>query len=161
MSIPSGRPPDKPKQGSTNRTPRPVTGSVRWLLPLHLPLGIGRLAITNAAGVEEEYDVGAHVEGEQVVGFRLVKDDDEGYDLFTLAPRWSCSCPHFTFHGHRDPKGCEHVAALRAALAAAGLLDHLAGSTAKPLAVAPAPAAAAQEQQVLFRGNTNGGWDEL
>jgi hypothetical protein len=121
------------KSARRPRTVRPVGGLVRWLKPLVLPLGIGRLAITNAAGALEEYDVGAHVDGGRITGFRLVRDNDEGHDVYVLAPRWSCSCPHFTFHGHADPKGCKHAAALRAALAAAGLLDQLAAPvTADP-----------------------------
>jgi hypothetical protein len=126
-SAPAVKPTRKP------RIVKPVTGSVRWFKRLVLPLGIGRLEIVNANGQPEQYDVGAHLDtDDRVVGFRLVKDDDEGYDLFTDSARWTCSCPHFEFHGHQDRKGCKHAAGLWAALQAIGQLP--------PAPPAPAPA---------------------
>jgi hypothetical protein len=120
------------------RQVKPVSGSVRWLKRLVLPLGIGRLEIVNANGVAEQYDVGAHLDtDDRVVGFRMVKDDDEGYDLFTDSARWTCSCPHFEFHGHQDRKGCKHAAGLRAALQAIGQLPP---APAAPASVVAAPA---------------------
>src|SRR5690348_8042740 len=93
---------------------RPGGCSARWLRPLVLPLGIGRLEVTGAAGRAEAYDIGAHLDaGGRVVGFRLVNDDDEGYDLFPAPARWACSGPRCGGVG-----GCEHAAGLRAALAA-------------------------------------------
>ena len=113
---------ETPAPAQPARTPPPVrpgAGSARWLKPLVLPLGIGRLEITDAAGQAEAYDVGAHLDaGGRVVGFRLVGDDDEGYDLFTDCGRWACSCPHSGAHGGGGVGGCAHAAGLRAALAA-------------------------------------------
>jgi hypothetical protein len=96
-----------------------VAAGARWLRPLVLPLGIGRLEITDAAGRAEAYDVGAHLDANyRVVGFRLVNDEDEGYDLFIDSGRWACSCPRFGVHGDKGVEGCAHAAGLRAALAA-------------------------------------------
>jgi hypothetical protein len=98
---------------------RPGAARARWLKPLVLPLGLGRLEITDAAGRAEAYDVGAHLDADnRVVGFRLVNDEDEGYDLFTDCSRWACSCPRFGAHGDKGVEGCAHAAGLRAALAA-------------------------------------------
>jgi hypothetical protein len=119
---------------------RPGAGSARWLRPLLLPLGIGRLEITDAAGRAEAYDVGAHLDADgRVVGFRLVNDDDEGYDLYPDSGRWACSCPHFGPDGGEDVGGCAHAAGLRAALAALGQLP-----PAPPPAPAPVTAGAAE-----------------
>ena len=99
--------------------PRPGAVSARWLRPLALPLGIGRLEVTDAAGRAEAYDVGAHLDADgRVVGFRLVNDDDEGYDLFPGPAGWACSCPHCGPPGDAGVGGCAHAAGLRAALAA-------------------------------------------
>ena len=63
--------------------------------------------------------MGAHLDADnRVVGFRLVNDEDEGYDLFTDCGRWGCSCPRFGAHGDKGVGGCAHAAGLRAALAA-------------------------------------------
>jgi hypothetical protein len=113
---------DAPAPGQAARQPRPVRpGAVgaRWLRPLVLPLGLGRLEITGAAGNAEAYDVGAHLDADgRVVGFRLVNDDDEGHDLFPDSGRWACSCPHCGPPGDAGVGGCAHAAGLRAALAA-------------------------------------------
>lgn len=107
-------------QTARKRPPlRPAAARARWLKPVVLPLGIGRLEITDAAGRAEAYDVGAHLDADnRVVGFRLVTDDDEGYDLFTDCSRWAYSCPRFGAHGDKGVEGCAHAAGLRAALAA-------------------------------------------
>src|SRR5215472_121866 len=80
------------------RQPRrasPGAVGARWLRPLVLPLGLGRLEITGAGGRAEAHDVGAHLDADgRVVGFRLVNDDDEGHDLFPGPAGWACSCPH-------------------------------------------------------------------
>ena len=103
------------------RQPRrasPGAVGARWLRPLALPLGLGRLEITDAGGRAEAYDVGAHLDaGGRVVGFRLVNDDDEGHDLYPDSGRWACSCPRFGPQGGEGVGGCEHAAGLRAALA--------------------------------------------
>jgi hypothetical protein len=51
-------------------------------------------------------------------GYRLEKLDGAVYDIDATAPQWRCDCPDATYHPER-PGGCKHVAALRAALAAA------------------------------------------
>ena len=108
------------------RQPPPVSpgaGSARWLRPLVLPLGLARLVITDAAGRAEAYDVGAHLDADnRVVGFRLVNDDDEGYDLSPDCGRWACSCRRCGPRGSDGVGGCAHAAGLRAALAALGQL---------------------------------------
>ena len=116
----TGTEPPAPAPAARRPPPvRPGAGSARWLRPLLLPLGIGRLEITDAAGRAEAYDVGAHLDADgRVVGFRLVNDDDEGYDLYPDSGRWACSCPHFGPDGGEDVGGCAHAAGLRAALAA-------------------------------------------
>jgi hypothetical protein len=97
----------------------PGAVGAHWLRPLALPLGIGRLEITDAAGKAEAYDVGAHLDADgRVVGFRLVRDDDEGYNLFPASGHWACSCPRCGPHGDKGVGGCAHAAGLRAALAA-------------------------------------------
>jgi hypothetical protein len=99
------------------RPPRPGAVGARWLKPLLLPLGIGRLEVTGAGGRAEAYDVGAHLDADnRVVGFRLVRDDDEGYDLFPGPAGWACSCPHCRPDGGEGAGGCGHAAGLRAAL---------------------------------------------
>jgi hypothetical protein len=113
---------EAPAPGQAARQPpqvRPGAGSARWLKPLVLPLGLGRLEITDAGGRAEAYDVGAHLDaGGRVVGFRLVNDDDEGHDLYPDSGRWACSCPHCGPPGGAGVGGCAHAAGLRAALAA-------------------------------------------
>ena len=113
---------ETPAPARAARQPRrasPGAVGARWLRPLLLPLGLGRLEITGAAGRAEAYDVGAHLDADnRVVGFRLVNDEDEGYDLFTDCGRWACSCPRFGVHGDKGVEGCAHAAGLRAALAA-------------------------------------------
>ena len=113
---------ETPAPARAARQPLPVRpGAVgaRWLKPLVLPLGIGRLEITDAAGRAEAYDVGAHLDADgRVVGFRLVTDDDEGYDLFAGPAGWARSCPRCGSLGGEGVGGCVHAAGLRAALAA-------------------------------------------
>lgn len=98
-------------------TAKPVTGSVRWITRMVLPLGLGRLSITSntARGpVTAEYDVGAHLDDQgQVTGYRLVKDDDEGYDVNTTGRDWLCTCADATYRRRE----CKHALGLRAALA--------------------------------------------
>jgi hypothetical protein len=104
------------------RQPRrasPGAVGARWLRPLALPLGLGRLEVTDAAGRAEAYDVGAHLGADnRVVGFRLVNDDDESYDLYPDCGRWACSCRRCGPPGGEGAGGCAHAAGLRAALAA-------------------------------------------
>lgn len=93
---------------------KPVTGSVRWVKKMVLPHGLGRLAITSITSrgpVVAEYDVGAHLDHQgKVTGYRLVKDDDEAYDL--PADLSSCTCADATYR----ERECKHLLALKAAL---------------------------------------------
>ncbi len=46
---------------------------------------------------------------------RLTKTDGTIYDVAITTHGAECSCPDFTFHRQgKDPKGCKHIAALRA-----------------------------------------------
>jgi hypothetical protein len=79
---------------------------------------LGRLSITNEYGTTE-YDIGAHLDrAGRIVGWRLVKDDDEGYDLDISHEPWACTCPDFTYRRESSPHPCKHGAALAAALRA-------------------------------------------
>jgi hypothetical protein len=75
--------------------------------------GIGILAINGVPYVILHLSSG--------IGFRLEQGDRTTYDVNTEADPWTCDCPDATFHPER-PGGCKHVAALRAALKAAGQL---------------------------------------
>jgi hypothetical protein len=90
----------------------PVHGVAKWLSPMGF-LGIGILAINGVPYVVLRLSSG--------VGFRLEKGDRTTYDVCTEADPWTCDCPDATFHPERSG-GCKHVAALRAALKAAGQL---------------------------------------
>lgn len=103
------------------RNVKPVTGSCRWVKPLLLPFGLGRLAITSETKrgpVTNEYDIGCHLgERNRILGYRLVKDDDEGYDLDASGEHWTCTCADFLYtRENRDPKGCKHIAGTQAAV---------------------------------------------
>jgi hypothetical protein len=100
-----------------NRRPKakvkPASGTCRWVLPIG-EVGTGVLAING-----RNYTLTV-LNGESgVVGYRMVKADGTAYDIGTTEERWTCDCPDATFHPER-PGGCKHVAALRAALKAAG-----------------------------------------
>jgi hypothetical protein len=95
---------------------KPVTGSCRWVKKPVLPCGLGRLAITSltASGpVTAEYDIGCHLDHQgKVVGYRLVKDDDEAHDIDTSGQDWLCSCADAVYR----ERACKHVRALQVAL---------------------------------------------
>jgi hypothetical protein len=74
-------------------------------------LGTGILAINGVPYVVLRLSSG--------VGYRLEKGDRTTYDVNTEAETWTCDWPDATFHPER-PGGCKHIAALRAALKAAG-----------------------------------------
>lgn len=96
-------------------TTKPVSGSCKWIKRMVLPLGLGRLSITSNTSrgpVTAEYDVGAHLTEGKVTGYRLVKDDDEGYDVDATGKDWHCTCADSTYR----QRECKHVKALRAAL---------------------------------------------
>jgi hypothetical protein len=100
-----------------NRQPKakscPVSGSCRWVLPIG-ETGTGVLAING-----HNYTVTVLHSPSGVTGYRMAKVDGTTYDLCTTEQCWTCDCPDATFHPER-PGGCKHVAALRAALKAAG-----------------------------------------
>ncbi len=103
----------------TNETPKPVTGTVRWLRPLIHGKQLGRLAIGNANGKVEEYDVGylAGADG-QPTGLGLAKDDDQVYAIEpTIGGGQRCSCNDCQYRNRE----CKHIRAARAALVRAGL----------------------------------------
>ena len=53
---------------------KPVTGTVRWLRPLIIGKSLGRLSITNANGLETEYDIGAFTDKDgNIQGFGLAR----------------------------------------------------------------------------------------
>src|SRR5436309_2244366 len=102
---------------------KPVTGTARWLRPLVLPRGTGRLSLTvrRATGrlVTTEYEVRCHLEGGRILGYRLTKDDGEFYDVdasFGPEPEhWDCDCKDFLARSHaRGP--CKHARGLYFAL---------------------------------------------
>lgn len=102
-----------------DRPVKPVSGKVRWLRPLIPGKQLGRISITNANGVATEYDVGAHLDGERIVGFGLAKDDDEVYAIDAGQwYGWTCDCGDCQFRNRE----CKHIKAVRAALAAAGIV---------------------------------------
>jgi hypothetical protein len=89
---------------------RRATGQARWLTRPNVCREGGVLEVNGTA-----YEVLPLHDGEDHVGFRLLKADGTMYDVDTAW--WRCDCPDTTFHPER-PGGCKHVAALRAALAA-------------------------------------------
>lgn len=101
-----------------NRLPkakvRPASGKCRWVVPIG-ETGAGVLAINGT-----DYVVTVLRDQSRVLGYRLTKPADMAfYDICIQGTPWKCDCPDATFHPER-PGGCKHVAALRAALAAAG-----------------------------------------
>jgi hypothetical protein len=101
----------------TRKPVQPVRGKALWLKRPALPKGLGRLRITTAAGVSHDYDVGAHLDqAGHVIGYRLVKDDDTGWDV--SADMSSCSCPDFELRRSNSQFPCKHIRGLSVALAA-------------------------------------------
>ncbi len=94
-SLPSAARPVK-----AGRPVHPVRCAWRWLRVPVLPLGIGRLLITaetRRGPVSRQYDVGAHLDPRtgRVLGWRLVRADDEGYDVVLGPGGCSCTCGDF------------------------------------------------------------------
>jgi hypothetical protein len=96
----------------SNRRPatRPARGTCRWVTRPGADHAGGVLLINGV-----NYEVLPLLDGDQFVGYRLLKPDGSMYDL--PADLSSCDCPDATYHPER-PNGCKHVAALRVALAA-------------------------------------------
>src|SRR5205823_4785541 len=89
---------------------KPAHGTCRWVLPLAADFGVLQIngtsyALCRLAG-----------------GFRLMKPDGQTYDLDASdADYWICTCPDYEFARHqKDPAGCKHVKAVKAALAHLG-----------------------------------------
>lgn len=99
---------------------KPVTGNVRWIRPLIPGKQLGRIAITNANGQGEEYDLGFFLDNDGcIVGIGLAKDDDTVYAIDTAAGfGWECDCADCQFR-HRE---CKHIKAVRVALTKSGQL---------------------------------------
>jgi hypothetical protein len=96
---------------------KPVSGTARWIAKPSGPTLWGRLSITNVNNKTTEYDFEAIREGEKIVGFGLVKDDDEIYDIEITRYGWQCNCPDACW----SDRECKHVKAIRAALAHLGI----------------------------------------
>jgi hypothetical protein len=92
---------------------KPASGTCRWVLPIG-EVGTGVLAIDGT-----NYTLTTLRDQTGVVGYHMMKADGTAYDVCTSEEHWTCDCPDATFHPER-PGGCKHVAALRAALKAAG-----------------------------------------
>src|SRR5262249_28347705 len=100
------------------RPPAPsITGSCRWALqPTAEHPGV--LVINDTA-----YLVTELLDGLARLGFRLQKTDGTVYDIDATQAFWTCDCPDFQFRRTNDPKGCKHLAGLRAALKALGVIE--------------------------------------
>ena len=110
-TVSDPRNPIKPRPAT-----RPASGLCRWLSKPNAHHEGGVLQVNGTA-----YEALPLLDGETLVGYRLLKADGTMYDVETAGPHgWTCDCPDATFHPER-PGGCKHVNALRAALAALAL----------------------------------------
>jgi hypothetical protein len=92
------------------RVAKPVSGNCRWVVPIGPVSHTGVLEINLAV-----YTVTVlYLYGERT-GYRLEKLDGAVYDIDATGAQWICDCPDATYR----QRACKHVAALRAALAAA------------------------------------------
>lgn len=107
------------------RKPRrqaPLRGKVRWLRPLVLPLGFGRLAVTSVGvtgrATTTEYDVEAVLgPGQEVRGLTFFKDNDDRYTVEIKGDELRCECRDYLHRReHKDPNGCKHCIAARIVL---------------------------------------------
>jgi len=92
-------------------------GQVKWVQPLAAGL-IGLLEING-----QPYTAIAVVDAGKVVSWRLLKHEGVlQYDL-TVGKDAACDCLDFLYRRDgKDESGCKHIAALRVALAAIGIL---------------------------------------
>jgi hypothetical protein len=94
------------------RTPKPVSGTCRWVRRIAYPLP-GILEINGTEYTVVPLHNQPAEEGAPVVGYRLVKPDGRTfYDVSKDC--WSCDCPDATYCPR--PGGCKHARALRTAL---------------------------------------------
>jgi hypothetical protein len=96
---------------------KPVSGTWRWAVQ---PTSThpGCLVINTTSYMVEEL-----LDALCLVGYRLKKHDGTTYDIDIGQSPWACECGDYQYRrANRDAKGCKHVAALRAALAAIGAL---------------------------------------
>jgi hypothetical protein len=107
---------DPRNPNKTRNANRPAAGLCRWLARPSAQHEGGVLQINGIS-----YEVLPLYDGEQRVGYRMLKADGTMYDVETACEPWRCDCPDATYHPER-PGGCKHVLALRAALKAAGLI---------------------------------------
>src|SRR4051794_34518234 len=98
----------------THKATRPAAGTCRWLAEPNAHHEGGVLEINGTP-----YDLLPLYDGEERVGYRLLKADGAMYDV--PADLTGCDCPDATFHPER-PGGCKHRASLKAALTALSLL---------------------------------------
>jgi hypothetical protein len=102
---------------------KPVSGTCRWLSPFDAN-GTAALEINGTAyTVEQLLDFGQDEPG-RLAGYRLTNQANaKVYDLDTTGELWRCDCGDFVHRRDgKDPKGCKHVAGLRAALQRVGAL---------------------------------------
>src|ERR1700741_4347010 len=87
----------------TRNADRPAAGLCRWLARPNARHEGGVLQINGTA-----YQGLPLYDGEQRVGYRLLKADGTMYDVETASETWRCDCPDATFHPER-PGGCKHL----------------------------------------------------
>jgi hypothetical protein len=105
----------KPRTPSTE----PAKGHAKWVArPVQ---GVGIIEITSDLGGKstEQYAFAELRRGDDLYGYRLLKEDGTTYDL-TFGEegregRWDCSCPDAQFNDR--PNTCKHCAGTRAATA--------------------------------------------
>src|SRR5262245_7380854 len=117
-----------------NRSPRPALpakGTAQWVIrPGSDPDSLPCLRITAVSEGTGEvasalYNLHVLVKGagasEEVVGYALTNlDNGKQHHIDVSGPGWRCDCGDATFR--ERPRGCKHVAGLRAALKYLGLL---------------------------------------
>src|SRR5690242_10277570 len=99
-----------PTSTKSRRTPQPVSGTYRWVLPLGPGENRPGVLSIKASGNAKLYGVIRLMDQGRTVGYRLVRPDGGTYDVD--ADLWVCSCPDATYRPDR-PGGCRHVKALR------------------------------------------------
>ncbi len=94
---------------------KPVGGACRWLVRIG-ETGMGALEINGTA-----YVLTVLKDGNTTAGYRMEKSNGTTYDIDATAEPWTCDCKDYLYRrAGLDPKGCKHIAGLKAALAAAG-----------------------------------------
>jgi hypothetical protein len=106
-TVSDPRNPSKARQAT-----RPAAGTASWLVRPNAECAGGVLEINGT-----RYEVLPMFDGEERIGYRLLKADGTMYDIDTTQEPWQCDCPDATHHPER-PGGCKHASALRTALQA-------------------------------------------